>query len=135
MPLKGTSLMSLFMEDDTEAAYINAPQKGLRFLVIGRLQNLCFFVLFCCGFFGPTSEICNTCICGYGLIFTKIISQQPDRISHTQSMVAKRGRTNRANIHTPYVKKSFKTQNGRNPVDPAILAAIRHRFIAKREEN
>ena len=30
-------------------------------------------------------------------------------------------------------KKSFKTQHGRNPIDPAILAAIRHRFIAKRE--
>ena len=31
----------------------------------------------------------------------------------------------------PYVKKSFKTQHGRIPIDPAILAAIGHRFIAK----
>ena len=29
----------------------------------------------------------------------------------------------------PYVKKSFKTQHGRIPIDPAISAAIRHRFI------
>ena len=28
-----------------------------------------------------------------------------DQISHTQSMVAKRGRTNRANVHYPYMKK------------------------------
>ena len=31
----------------------------------------------------------------------------------------------------PYVKKSFKKQHGRIPIDPAILAAIRRRFIAK----
>ena len=32
-----------------------------------------------------------------------------------------------------YVKKSFKTQHGRIPIDPVILAAIGHRFyfIAK----
>ena len=35
----------------------------------------------------------------------------------------------------PYVKKSFKTQHGRIPIDPAILAAIAHRFIAKKREN
>ena len=29
------------------------------------------------------------------------------------------------------VKKTFKTQYGRIPTDPAILAAIGHRFIAK----
>ena len=29
-----------------------------------------------------------------------------------------------------YVKKSFETQHGRIPIDPAILAAIGHRFIA-----
>ena len=28
----------------------------------------------------------------------------------------------------PYVKKSFKTQHGRIPIDPAILAAIGRRL-------
>ena len=36
-------------------------------------------------------------------------------------MVAKRGLTNWANVHT---KKSFKAQHGRISIDPAILAAI-----------
>ena len=58
-------------------------------------------------------EIRNTCIRG-------------DQISHIQSMVAKRGLTNWANVHTP-----VETQHGRNPLDPAILAATGHRFIAK----
>ena len=31
----------------------------------------------------------------------------------------------------PYVKMSFKTQHGRIPIDPAIVAAIGHRFTAK----
>ena len=48
-------------------------------------------------------------------------------------MVAKRGHTNHANIHTHYFKKTLKTQRGRNPIDPAILAAIGHRFIAKKK--
>ena len=30
----------------------------------------------------------------------------------------------------PYVKKSFKTPRGRIPIDPEIVAAIGHRFIA-----
>ena len=55
-----------------------------------------------------------------------------DQISHTQSMVAKRGLTKRS---YPFEKKLFKTQHGRNPIDPAILAAIGHRFIAKTKEN
>ena len=55
-----------------------------------------------------------------------------DQISHIQSMVAKRGLTNRANVSYLYVKKSFKTQHGRIPVAPAILAAIGHRFIANK---
>ena len=42
---------------------------------------------------------------------------EPHQISRAQSMVAKRGRTNRANVHTPYVKKSFKTQHGRVPIE------------------
>ena len=49
-------------------------------------------------------------------------------------MVAMRGLTNRANIHTlQYVKKSFKTQHGRIPINPAIFAAIGHRFITKKK--
>ena len=32
----------------------------------------------------------------------------------------------------PHVKKSFKAQHGRIPIDPAILAAVGHRFIAKK---
>ena len=45
--------------------------------------------------FCPTSEICDT-------------SLEPDQISHTQSMVAKRGHTNRS---YSYAKRSFKTIN------------------------
>ena len=48
-------------------------------------------------------EICDTCIRG-------------DQISHVQSMVAKRGLTNSANV----------------PINPAILDAIGHRFVAKK---
>ena len=35
----------------------------------------------------------------------------------------------------PYVKKSFKAQPARIPIDPAILAATGHRFIAQKKEN
>ena len=31
----------------------------------------------------------------------------------------------------PLCEKSFKTQHSRIPIDPAILAAIGHRYIAK----
>ena len=62
-------------------------------------------------------------------MYTRLL--EPDQISHTQSMVAKRGLTNRANVHTHYVKKLFKTQHGGIAIDPAILAAIGHRFIAR----
>ena len=48
-------------------------------------------------------------------------------------MVAKRGLTNRAKCSYPYVKKLFKTQRGRIPINPVILAAIEHRFIAKQK--
>ena len=34
----------------------------------------------------------------------------------------------------PYVKKSFKMQRGRIPIDPAILAAIGHHFVAKQKK-
>ena len=33
----------------------------------------------------------------------------------------------------PYVKKSFKTRHGRIPIDPAIVAAIGHHFIAEKK--
>ena len=56
-----------------------------------------------------------------------------NQISHVQSMVAKRGLTNWANIHTPMWTKSFKAQHDRVPIDPAILAAIGHRFIAQKK--
>ena len=46
----------------------------------------------------------------------------------------KRSLTNQANVHIPCVKKSW-TQRGRIPIDPAILAAIGHRFIATNKEN
>ena len=48
---------------------------------------------------------------------------------HIQSMVAKRGLTNWANVHTPMRNGRLK-QHGRIPIDPAILAATGHRFIA-----
>ena len=38
-------------------------------------------------------------------MYTRLL--EPDQISHTQSMVAKRGLTNRANV-----RKSFKAQHG-----------------------
>ena len=87
-------------------------QKSLRFLVIGRLQNRCSDALLCLFFVLPTSEIL-----------------EPDKISRT-----KRGRTNRANVHTPTRKKSLKTQRGRIPIDPAILPAIGRRFIATKRK-
>ena len=61
---------------------------------------------------------------------------EPDQICQTQSMVAKRGLINQANVHThTCVKKLFKTQRGRISINPAILAAIGHRFIAKKKQN
>ena len=44
-------------------------------------------------------------------------------------MVAKRGRTNSGKHSYPYVKKLFNPQRGRITIDPAIFAAIGHRFI------
>ena len=48
---------------------------------------------------------------------------EPHQISYTQG---------RHSCPYMYVKKSFKTQHSRIPIDPAILAAIRHRFIANK---
>ena len=82
----------------------------IRFLVIGRLQNRFFFgnsvvvsFVFPCL---PTSERCDTCT--HGVL-------EPDHVSHTQSMVVKRGLANRANVHTSVWKKSFKTLHGIAP--------------------
>ena len=60
-----------------------------------------------------------------------VIGTRP-KISHTQSMVAKRGLTNRENVHTPMWKEPFKTQHSRMSINPAILAAIGHRFMEKK---
>ena len=57
---------------------------------------------------------------------------EPDQISHTQSMVAKRGYKSGKHSY-PYVTKLFRTQHGRIPIDPAILAAIRHSFVGVKE--
>ena len=67
-------------------------------------------------FFLPTSVIDDKC-------YKRLL--EPDQISHTQSMTAKRGRTNQENVHTP-------RQNS-NQI-PAILAAIGHCFIANKEK-
>ena len=59
---------------------------------------------------------------------------EPDHSSHTQNMVAQRGHIISGKRSHPYVKKSFKTQHGRIPIDPAILSAIGHRFIAQKKQ-
>ena len=69
-------------------------------------------------FFLPAGKYVTHCIRG-------------DQRSHIiRSMVAKRGLTNQANVHTTMWKKSFKAQHGRIPIDPAIFDAIGHRFVA-----
>ena len=75
------------------------PNKSLRFLVIAQLQKMHFFVslfvLFCFLIF-LFIFFCQPVKC------TRLL--EPNLILHTQSMVAKRGLTNRANAHTPNVK-------------------------------
>ena len=84
-----------------------------------------FFVVICFPFLD------NQCVYIHVYMCKRLLER--DQISHTQSMGSKRGRTNRANVHTKiYMKKSFKTQRGKIPIDPAILAAVGHRFIAKK---
>ena len=59
---------------------------------------------------------------------------EPDQISHTQSMLAKERPQKPGKPSHPYVKKGhFKTQHDRIPIDPAILAAIGHGFIAEKK--
>ena len=87
--------------------------KSLQFLVIGRLQNRCGDALFF--LFLPTGKYMTHCIRRDHLKFPII-----------QSMVAKRGLINLANVHTPM----WKHLHSRIPIDPGMLAAIGHRFIA-----
>ena len=62
-------------------------------------------------------------------MYTRLL--EPDQISHTQSMVANRGCTNQANVHTPMGKSRLKHSTA---IDPTIFAAIGHRFMAQRPE-
>ena len=39
------------------------------------------------------------------------------------------------NCSYPYVKKLFKTQFGKIPIDPAILAAVRKKIYGKNAQN
>ena len=82
-------------------------------MVIGRLQNNLFILL--------TSEIHDT--------YT-VIGSSPNfpYIKYE----AERHCTKSGKLSYHYVKKSFKTQHGRIPIDPAILAAVGHRFIEKK---
>ena len=93
------------------------PKKSLRFLVIGRLQNRYDDTPFFLGndlfFHLASNEIYVYAVIGtrpnfpyikYGGYIIHVqytLLLEPDQISRTQSMVAKRSRTNRANVHTP----------------------------------
>ena len=84
-------------------------KKSLWFLVIGQLQNQCGDTLL------SASRELREYIVYAGTKFPSI-----------QSMVAKRGLTYQPNVHTAH--------HSRIPIDPAILTATRHRFIAKKEK-
>ena len=61
-------------------------------------------------------------------MYTTVDWNQAHYFQHIRSDgLAKRGldynTANRTNIHTPMWKKSFKTQHGRIPLDPALWAA------------
>ena len=62
--------------------------------------------IFCIFYDVPFNASVNT-----WYMYTQLL--EPDQISHTQSMVAKRGLTNRANVHTQMWKNRLK-QHGRN---------------------
>ena len=57
-------------------------------------------------------------------MYTRLL--EPDKISHKVWWLREASQ-----IGQTYVKKSSKTQHGRIPIDPAILAAV-GRFIAKK---
>ena len=63
---------------------------------------------------------------------TQLLQLEPDQIPLSVHKVWWLRETTQIEetIHTPICEKSFKTQHGRFPIDPAILAAIGHRFIA-----
>ena len=74
-------------------------------------------------FFFPTSEICDICICGYW--------KQTKFPTHKVWWLREAAQIGQ--MFTPLCeKKFFKTQHGIIPIDPAILVAIGHRFIAKK---
>ncbi len=114
-------------------------EKSLRFLVKGRLQNRSGDEYFVGGlgnllFFSPTSEIHDTCTCMRLL--------EPDQFSHTQSMVAKKGLTNRAS-RLEHSTAEFQTiqQSGCNWTSfqsqkkPRKLKILTRRSEATRTEN
>ena len=86
------------------------PKTSPRFLVQGRHQNCIYLFIY--------FSITCTCIYVYAVIF------------HTQSMVAKRCLTYRANVLTPL----FKTQRGIILINPEIFAAKGHCFRAKKKK-
>ena len=74
-------------------------------------------------FFLSTSEMCDTCV---------VIRTRPN---FPYTKYGGRERTHESGKRSyPYVKKSFKTQHGRIPIDPAILPAIGHGFIAQKKK-
>ena len=59
-----------------------------------------------------------------------VIGTRPNFL-YTEYGGYRRGLTYQANVRTHYVKKLVIIRYGRIPIQPAILAAIGHRFIAK----
>ena len=95
--------------------FTRPPPKSLQFLVIGRLQNRCSDMLsFLGGIFFANRKICdNTWSAGTKFPIYKVRwLRQASQIRQT---------------FIPLCVKSFKTQHGRIPIDPAISAAIGHR--------
>ena len=84
------------------------PKNSLWYLVIGWLQNWCgdtfFIFIFFLGFFEILFFVAKQWKTWY--MYTRLL--EPDQISHTQSMVAKRGLTTHANVHTSIWKSSLK---------------------------
>ena len=60
---------------------------------------------------------------------------EPDQISHTQSMVAKRGRTNWANVHIPMWKSNLKHSTTEFQLIQQFLQQLDIVFITKNKEN
>ena len=84
------------------------PKKCLNFLVIGRFKIGAVTVY--CGGGGGGGGGGNLFIIAnqWNMWYTHTWLLEPDRISHTQSIVAKRRLTNRANVHTPSWKSHLK---------------------------